>query len=504
MNIYKRKIIWKRILFVLALLIVLSSLWYSSLLVDRISREERKKVELWAEAIQKKANLVNYTDKLFDKLRNEERKKVELYVEAIKRLTNPDPNFNPDYSFLSRVVTNNTTVPVILTDEEKNIKNTRNIDSTVSQIPEELKALLREMEGKYDPIEINYYGEERDYVYYKDSRLFEELQKVFEDLQQSFISEVVSNAVSVPVIYTDSSQTQILAHGNIDTTQLTSAEGQKELIETLKEENPPIKVELQEGHFNYIFYRDSWILTQLKYYPFIQFMVIGVFMLIAYFLFSNSRRAEQNQVWVGMAKETAHQLGTPLSSLMAWLELMKAKGNDQKMVMELEKDINRLGTITERFSKIGSAPVLDQKNMIQVVEHAISYIKSRSSQKVQFSIEHPGTEDFMAKVNVPLFEWVVENLCKNALDAMEGVGNLTLTIGETGDQIYIDVADTGKGIPPAEKKTVFQPGYTTKKRGWGLGLSLSKRIIEDYHSGKIFVKTTKVGEGTTFRILLNK
>ena len=494
---------WKRVLFVLALLIVLSSLWYSSIIVNRISKEERTKVQLWAEAIQKKANLVNYTDKLFDKLRNEERKKVELYVEAIKRLTNPDPNFNPDYLFLSKVVTNNTTVPVILVDEEKNIKTTRNLDSLISSNEDSLLKQLVIMASKYEPIEINYFGNQKDFVYYKDSQLFSELQKVFKDLEQSFISEVVSNAVSVPVIYTDSSRTRILAHGNLENRKVDEST-MEEIIMDMSQENPPIEIELTEGHYNYIFYQDSWILTQLKYYPIIQFGVIGVFMLIAYFLFSNSRRAEQNQVWVGMAKETAHQLGTPLSSLMAWVELMKAKNSDPKMVEELEKDVARLGTITDRFSKIGSAPVLTQQNMVEVIKHAIRYIRSRSSQKVKFTIQHASTEDYLARVNIPLFEWVIENLCKNAIDAMEGDGSLTIYIGEIGNQIFIDVEDTGKGISPSQKKTVFQPGFTTKKRGWGLGLSLSKRIIESYHQGKIWVKATKLGAGTTFRILLNK
>ena len=486
------------------MLIVLSSLWYSSIIVRKISKEERKKVELWAEAIQKKANLVNYTDKLFDKLRTEERKKVELYVEAIKRLTNPDPNFNPDYTFLSNVVTSNTTVPVILTDEDKKIKTHRNLDSLLTENEDSLLRQLSLMKKSYNPIEINYFGNRKDYVYYKDSKLFTELQTVFEDFQKSFISEVVSNTVSVPVIYTDAEQKEVIGFGNLDSTKVKNVKYITETIASMRSENPPIKIELQEGATNYIFYSDSWILTQLKYYPFIQFCVIGVFMLIAYFLFSNSRKAEQNQVWVGMAKETAHQLGTPLSSLMAWVELMKANGNDEDMVYELEKDIDRLGTITERFSKIGSAPILESNNMVMVVTHAIDYMKARSSKKVSFTINHNAEVHFDAQVNIPLFEWVIENLSKNAIDAMKATGSLIITVGEKGSQIFIDISDTGTGIKSGDKKTVFQPGYSTKKRGWGLGLSLSKRIIEEYHAGKIFVKESKLGDGATFRILLNK
>ena len=247
------------------MLIVLSSLWYSSIIVRKISKEERKKVELWAEAIQKKANLVNYTDKLFDKLRTEERKKVELYVEAIKRLTNPDPNFNPDYTFLSNVVTSNTTVPVILTDEDKKIKTHRNLDSLLTENEDSLLRQLSLMKKSYNPIEINYFGNRKDYVYYKDSKLFRELQTVFEDFQQSFISEVVSNAVSVPVIYTDAEQKEVIGFGNLDSTKVKNVKYITETIASMRSENPPIKIELQEGATNYIFYSDSWILTQLKY-----------------------------------------------------------------------------------------------------------------------------------------------------------------------------------------------------------------------------------------------
>lgn len=503
MNIYEQKLLWKRFLVIAGLVIVLSSLWYSSLLVDKIAKDERKKVELWAEAIKKKALLVNYTDKLFDKLRNEERKKVELYVEAIKRLTNPNPNINPDYTFLSKVVTNNTTVPVVLTDDQNKVKTYRNIDSVYIKNPDSMVNLIETMKQLYEPILISYLGNKKDYVYYKDSQVFTELQSIFDDLQSSFISEVVSNAVSVPVIFTDSTKTQVIAYGNIDSVQINNKTLLTKLIENMSNENKPIEIELQEGQFNYIFYRDSWILTQLKYYPFIQFGVMGIFILIAYFLFSSARKAEQNQVWVGMSKETAHQLGTPLSSLMAWVELMKTKNVDNEITIELDKDVQRLNTITERFSKIGSAPVLETENMVDVVSKSLEYLKSRSSKKIKYSLKHVESQ-YQAKVNIPLFDWVIENLTKNAIDAMNGEGNIIFSFEQNSNQVIIDVTDTGKGIPTSKRKTVFEPGYTTKKRGWGLGLSLSKRIVEDYHKGKIFVKQTKPGIGTTFRILLNK
>jgi signal transduction histidine kinase len=226
--------------------------------------------------------------------------------------------------------------------------------------------------------------------------------------------------------------------------------------------------------------------------------------LVAYLLFSTARRVEQNQVWVGMAKETAHQLGTPLSSLIAWVEYLKSKGLDPETSSEIEKDVKRLETITERFSKIGSVPKLDTVDLVKVLEDSLNYMKLRTSKNVAFSIDTNNEKEVFAQLNIPLFEWVIENLIRNAVDAMNGNGNITITLSDQTQFVYIDIADTGKGIPKSKYKTVFEPGFTTKQRGWGLGLSLTKRIIENYHSGKIFVKSSEIDKGTTFRIVLNK
>lgn len=265
--------------------------------------------------------------------------------------------------------------------------------------------------------------------------------------------------------------------------------------------NTPLAVELGNGEKNYIFYKDSFLLTQLKYYPFVQFGIIGLFMIIAYTLFSTARKAEQNQVWVGMAKETAHQLGTPLSSLIAWIELLKARGLSEESV-EIEKDVHRLETITERFSKIGSQPVLKKENLIDTLQESMNYMKTRTSKKVMFTLL--GSKEIYAPISVPLFEWVIENLLRNAVDAMEGTGAINITVSDQVQFAYIDISDTGKGIPKSQYKTIFEPGFTTKKRGWGLGLSLTQRIIENYHDGKIFVKSSELERGTTFRIVLRK
>jgi len=246
------------------------------------------------------------------------------------------------------------------------------------------------------------------------------------------------------------------------------------------------------------------LLVKLRYYPFFQLAVIALFLVVSYLAFSSSRKAEQNQVWVGMAKETAHQLGTPLSSLIAWQEFLKMKGTDAAYTSEIEKDIQRLQTITDRFSKIGAAPALQKENVRDVLQHSIDYIRSRTSDKVSFSISTTGADHVFAPMNVPLFEWVIENILKNSIDAVGGDGKIHITITDQHQFVYIDISDTGKGIPKSSYKTIFKPGYTTKKRGWGLGLSLSKRIIEDYHDGQIFVKSSDLNKGTTLRIVLKK
>uniref|UniRef100_UPI003D7F3399 sensor histidine kinase n=1 Tax=Pedobacter sp. TaxID=1411316 RepID=UPI003D7F3399 len=249
---------------------------------------------------------------------------------------------------------------------------------------------------------------------------------------------------------------------------------------------------------------DSSILTQLRYFPYIQLGVIALFLLTAYVAFSSARKSEQDQVWVGMAKETAHQLGTPISSLMAWVELMKSRFNaeDDPLIAEMENDIKRLEVVTDRFSKIGSKPVLEDHVVFLVISNFIDYFKLRTSDKIIFNIT--GDEQVRALLNVPLFDWVIENLLKNAANAISNEGSITVNIVENlaKEEVFIDVTDTGKGIQRSKFDAVFQPGYTTRKRGWGLGLSLTRRIIENYHSGEIFVKESELGRGTTFRIIL--
>ena len=318
-----------------------------------------------------------------------------------------------------------------------------------------------------------------------------------------FLWEVIKNNTTIPVILTDEKDL-VLNFKNLDTLQANKPSYLIEQLKIMEKENNRIEIDIGNGRKNYIYYKDSILLTQLKYYPMFQLGVIGLFLFVSYLAFSSSRKAEQNQVWIGMSKETAHQLGTPLSSLLAWLELMKMRGLDPDMISEIEKDVSRLETITERFSKVGSAPSLHKENLNEVIKRIFDYIKSRTSEKVTFYISSPQKDAIYADINVPLFEWVLENLLKNAVDAMNGAGSITIAIIDQHQFVYVDVTDTGKGIPKGKFKTIFKPGYTTKSRGWGLGLSLAKRIVEEYHSGEIFVKSSEINKGTTFRIVLKK
>lgn len=382
MRMYEQKIWWKRLLFVIAVLIGALSLWYTHKLVNKLALEEEKKVLLWAN--------------------------------ATKQLINAEGDIN----FLLDIIKDNETIPVILVDDEGNIT----------------------------------------------------------------------------------------AHRNLDSARAENAEYLKRQLEQMKEQHEPIRILYDEKHnkFNYLYYKNSIILTQLKEYPYYQLSIIAVFITVAYLAFSYSRRSEQNQVWVGMSKETAHQLGTPISSLMGWINLLRETDEAAKpeLLNELENDVKRLELITERFSKIGSAPMLQGELMTEVLNNAVHYLRTRTSDKVKFSVTANDT-DIVAQLNVPLFEWVIENLCKNAIDAMQGEGEINIRISREHHKVLIDIQDTGKGIAPSKFKTVFKPGYTTKKRGWGLGLSLAKRIIEEYHKGKIFVKESTPDKGTTFRIVLS-
>lgn len=500
MNIYTKKQRWKLALASFALLIVIASLWYTHNLVKRIAKEERQKAQLWAQAVQKKAKLVKFTNELFEKIKIEERKKAELFAQATKQISTSNGGID---NFALVVLQENTSVPVILTDESDTILQWRNLDSSKEKDKNYLQEQLAIMKQLYSPITFEYYKGHYQKLYHKDSKVFTNIKLVFDSLIKSFITEVAVNSAGVPVIFTNEAQDSIIDTGKIDAKEIDTKEKLKTKLKELSTQNLPIEVDLGESSKNYIFYAESNLLTQLKYYPYVQFGVIGLFLLIAYVLFSTARKAEQDQVWVGMSKETAHQLGTPLSSLIAWNEYLRSVGVDEAIVTEMQHDVKRLQTITERFSKIGSQPTLLNENVNEVLSNAINYLRKRTSRNVEYIVNLP-KENLHAYLCTPLFEWVIENICKNAVDAMDGKGTITVNLVEASETLFVDIADTGKGIPKSKYNTVFEPGYTTKKRGWGLGLSLCKRIIAIYHQGKIFVLNSEPNNGTTFRIALKR
>jgi K+-sensing histidine kinase KdpD len=381
-NIYEKKQRWKYLLFFSAIMIGAGSLYYTNDLVNDIAKDERKKIELWAE--------------------------------ATRILANPDPSSN-DILFPLKVLENNTQIPVILIDEEGNIMAKRNLDSTRTN-------------------------------------------------QQRYLMKS---------------------------------------LEKMKSENDSIVINLGNNNYQYLFYRNSNLLRKLAAFPYYQLGVIVLFIIVSYIAFSISRKAEQNKVWTGLSKETAHQLGTPVSSISGWIEILKQSGADPSTTNELEKDSQRLIRIADRFSKIGSKPSLKETDLTRVIENSLSYIKTRISKSVEFETILPSSP-IVIPINETLFDWVIENLSKNAMDAMEGSGKLTVRCVENNRNVIIDIEDSGKGIPKSKFKTIFKPGYTTKKRGWGLGLSLSKRIIETYHNGKIFVHSSEPEHKTVFRIILNR
>jgi len=324
----------------------------------------------------------------------------------------------------------------------------------------------------------------------------------------NLVLKVINENNTIPVVVMDSG-------GNVQTFRNVSLNGQNlsdslenaaRLGKKMYDSGRFIKISVGDSARNdniYVCYDDSVMIKRLYTYPYVQLGVVMIFVVTAIFALLTSKRAEQNKVWVGLSKETAHQLGTPISSLMAWTEMLKENYPDDELIPEMDKDVRRLQLIAERFSKIGSLPEPVPACLNDVMAHVVEYMDRRTSQKVRMIRRFP-EHDIIARISAPLFEWVIENLCKNAVDAMEGAGTITLTMSEEADSVVIDVADTGKGIKKKDLGNVFKPGFTTKKRGWGLGLSLAKRIIEEYHDGRIFVKNSEAGKGTTFRIEIHK
>lgn len=516
MNLYRQKQRWKIILVVIAILLVVASLWVSNSIVKKVAQTEKSRVEQWADAVKRKADLVNLTNNAFDQLRDNERKKVEFWTLSMQEI-NKDLT---DYSYVLSILKESSQLPMIITDSKGNIQSDYNLsylDSFFvekaqldSQLPpsdslikawkmDSLQKCIETWPSTHPPLTLNLYKNENQTVYYYDSKKLSDLEKSKDSLFTAFSEELVTNEYLVPVLFLDRKNRDIIATNmpDLDTNQQAISS----LVYRLSSENDSILIDLGSEHSGVIYFEHSPELTQLKYFPLVQFFIIGLFVLIGYLVFSTYRKAEQDQVWVGMAKETAHQLGTPISSLMAWVQLLEAQGVEQSTISEMNKDIDRLNTVTNRFSKIGSKAILKTENIVPVVESSVNYLKQRVSSKVSIHF-YSKSNHILAKINAPLLEWVIENIVKNAVDAMEGKGQININLTQLENEILIDIEDNGKGIPANKLKTVFQPGYTTKTRGWGLGLSLVKRIVEEFHKGRIYVLKSEVNVGTTFRIIL--
>lgn len=515
MNLYSNKQKWKIALLIFALLAVGVSLFVSNSIVSKVGERERERAKQWADAIKKKIELVRLTNRTFSQLRDKEREKMTLWIDATKEVSKPTPlNEIPDYGFPLKIINGNKDIPVILMDDDKNISGNINLDFDTSYFRKQhpdfspnqlIKAfddslvILAEMWEKRNPsftIEV-YKGLFMTY-YYTDSKEIVKLERERDSLIKTFNDDLINNIGLVPVLLIDTDTKKIIGTNMKDVER--NPENIDAYIDNLKLQNTPIIIDFKNGNTNTLYFDASPELKKLQYFPYIQFLVIGLFALIGYLIFSTFRKAEQNQVWAGMAKETAHQLGTPLSSLMAWVQLLEAQGVDQSITIEMQKDVDRLEKVTERFSKIGSGAKLEQSDISLTVRNVIAYLRPRISDQVSVSID--ANEEIIVLHNAPLIEWVVENISKNAVDAMEGKGQLFVHVHHTNDWVFIDIKDTGKGIPAKQLKTIFEPGFSTKTRGWGLGLSLVKRIVKEYHKGTVTVLESQLNVGTTFRISL--
>ena len=493
-----RKPTWKWILFVSAAAIFTVIIIYSNKLIKKIAQEERQRIEIWAGAITYKTQIINETERFFDSIRIEEGNQASIFAKAVKKVA--EASLYEDITFYQDIISANKTVPTIITSPNGNIDAAINLPDSVLMM-RNIRELGESIQD-FDSLKLPYYHREYVMVYYKNSHIYGDFRDMIDNLLESFFQETVINSASVPVIITDSTQINVIAAGNIDSSVISAPFKVNARLEKMREENDPIVLEWLDHGKCYVFYEESSVLKQLRLFPYIQYGIIFVFLLIAYLLFSVTKRSEENRVWVGMSKETAHQLGTPISSLMAWTELLKEMPVDPSIPQEISKDVHRLETIAQRFSKIGSVPVLEQTDIVPIIDNFTNYLQTRISSMVHIHFEKPD-HPIVLPLNQQLFEWVIENLCKNSADAMNGKGDITISITEEKNKVYIDITDTGKGIPPKMQKRIFSPGYTSKSRGWGLGLTLAKRIIQNYHRGKLFVKSSVIDQGTTMRIQLN-
>jgi two-component system, sporulation sensor kinase D len=516
MNLYSNKQKWKIVLLIFALVGVGFSLWISNQTVQKVSDRERLRAKQWADAIKKKAELIEFTNRAFLQLRAYERAKMQLYLDATHEISKPiEGDYFPDYSFPMQIINQNKDLPVILIDDKNQVSGYVNLDFDTTELrvnfpsasKKELMKLYEDSLVKVTevwrktnkPLSIDVVEGLNMTFYYTDSKKTISLERERDSLINTFNRELILDSKLIPVVLYLPKTDSIIAT-NLSEKELNNST-RKNTLARLRKINEPLKIKINDETDLELYYDNSTELKQLQYYPYIQFTIIGLFIFIGYLLFSTFRKAEQNQVWAGMAKETAHQMGTPLSSLMAWVQLLEAQNVDQSIVEEMHKDIQRLDTVSQRFSKIGSETQLKDEDINLTVDSVMTYLRPRISQKIEITVDLL-KEDVSVRHNRPLMEWVFENICRNAVDAMEAKGKLSVTMHTSPEWLHIDVVDTGKGLSTKQYKQIFKPGITSKKRGWGLGLTLVKRIVEEYHKGKVFVLHSELGKGTTIRVSL--
>ncbi|MDB3905122.1 HAMP domain-containing histidine kinase [Crocinitomicaceae bacterium] len=493
---------WKILLSFMVLIVIGGTIIVSNGFISKIGQREKDKAEQWAESVKKKGELVELSNQIFLELKKKEKQKIDIVVKAQQTiLAKSDLGQNQDIQFSYSIIESNIDIPVVLVMGNE-VSQYRNMNSFfhegLTQKQKDSICLFKSKEWKENnqSYKIEYYEDMYLDFIYGNSFELNRLQRESMRLIDAFNKEIRENKGLIPVILWDEKTNKVVA---------SNVSGNERKLAGLKNEwktkNSPIEFDFGSGKKT-LYYSENRELTYLQWVPYFQFMVLGLIILLGYFIFSTFRKAEQKRVWAGMAKETAHQLGTPLSSLMGWQAHLEGLKIDPMITGEMKKDLYRLERITDRFSKIGSEAKLNDIDIINSIEQNLIYLKARLSKKVEINFNSSIDPSIPIPHNQSLIDWVVENLCKNSVDAMSGGGKLSIAVSQEKQSIYIDITDTGKGIAINDQKAIFEPGYSTKKRGWGLGLALVKRIVCEHHKGKVFVLKSKIDFGTTIRISL--
>lgn len=483
----KQRLKW--IILALSAALALVALWQVHSIAERVRQEEEENVRLWANAISQRAHIMEVQQQFFAEATLDEQRKMEMYANILESFNDPDMNADPRFSLAYiHYIVDSAKTPIIITTAK---------DSLIT-VPHEMAGMKLEgdLMAEYSlnpPFHYKIWGMPMT-LYYKESQYYTRLREMLDGFNRSFLTDITQNSIKVPVVILDSTRTHIYAYGNIDSTR----------VRGLRFNNDPIEITLPDSRHAYVYYDRSPLVRGLRWLPILYLFIAFVIVLVSYNLFRTARRDEQNRIWVGLAKETAHQLGTPISSLSGWSEYLQGKEFSPQYAAEVQKDIHRLETITHRFSKIGSVPELRDESVRMAVENAVGYLRGRLPRKVHINITMPDDDPLVVPLNGYLFEWVVENLCKNAVDAMEGDGTITIVASQDARKVYLDISDTGRGMTPAVQRRIFDSGFTTKSRGWGLGLPLARRIINQYHKGRLYLKYSVPGQGSCFRIVLRK